>query len=36
MINKIIKKIEVVALFCGVGGLTCGLKKSGLDVIAGF
>ncbi|MCQ2794176.1 MAG: DNA cytosine methyltransferase [Bacilli bacterium] len=28
--------IEVVDLFCGVGGLTCGLKRSGLKVIAGF
>ena len=30
------KKIEVVDLFCGVGGLTCGLNQSGLDVKAGF
>lgn len=28
--------IQVVDLFCGVGGLTCGLKQAGLDVIAGF
>ena len=26
----------VVDLFCGVGGLTCGLKKSGLNVVAGL
>ena len=26
----------VVDLFCGVGGLTCGLKKAGLDVVAGY
>ena len=26
----------VVDLFCGVGGLTCGLEKAGLDVVAGF
>ncbi len=29
-------KIEVVDLFCGVGGLTCGLIQSGLKVKAGF
>ncbi len=29
-------KVQVVDLFCGVGGLTCGLKQAGLDVIAGF
>ena len=28
--------IEVVDLFCGVGGLTCGLNQSGLQVKAGF
>ncbi len=27
---------QVIDLFCGVGGLTCGLIQSGLDVIAGF
>ncbi|MBQ8035961.1 MAG: DNA cytosine methyltransferase [Proteobacteria bacterium] len=27
--------ISAVDLFCGAGGLTCGLKKSGIDVIAG-
>lgn len=26
----------VVDLFCGVGGLTCDLKKAGLDVVAGY
>ena len=29
-------KIEVVDLFCGVGGLTCGLNQSGLKVKVGF
>ena len=28
--------IAVVDLFCGVGGLTCGLKKAGLNVVAGI
>lgn len=28
--------IEVVDLFCGVGGLTCGLRKAGLNVVAGI
>lgn len=27
---------EIIDLFCGIGGLTCGLLKSGLDVVAGF
>jgi len=27
--------VEVVDLFCGVGGLTHGLQKAGLDVVAG-
>ena len=27
---------EVIDLFCGVGGLTCGLLQSGLNVVAGF
>ncbi len=26
----------VVDLFCGVGGLTCGLQKAGLNVVAGY
>ena len=26
----------VVDLFCGVGGLTCGLEEAGLDVVAGY
>ena len=29
-------KFGVVDLFCGVGGLTCGLEKAGLDVVAGY
>lgn len=28
--------ISVVDLFCGVGGLTYGIKKAGLNVVAGF
>lgn len=34
--EKIMNKIEILDLFCGVGGLTCGLKKAGLNVLAGF
>lgn len=30
------EKVSVVDLFCGVGGLTCGLKKAGLNVVAGI
>lgn len=28
--------ISAVDLFCGVGGLTCGLKKAGINVLAGI
>ena len=34
--SKRYKKIEVVDLFSGVGGLTYGLRKSGLSVLAGL
>lgn len=30
------KKIEAVDLFCGIGGLTYGLRQVGVDVIAGL
>lgn len=29
-------KIGAVDLFCGVGGLTCGLQRVGIDVVAGI
>src|SRR6266481_159730 len=29
-------KIKVIDLFCGIGGLTHGLLKEGLDVVAGI
>ena len=28
-------KLQAIDLFCGVGGLTCGLRNSGIEVIAG-
>lgn len=28
--------IKAVDLFCGVGGLTCGLQKAGIPVVAGI
>lgn len=31
-----LRKIKVVDLFCGIGGLTHGLIKEGLDVVAGI
>lgn len=31
-----LKDIAIIDLFCGVGGLTCGLKQAGLNVIAGI
>ena len=30
------KKIKVVDLFCGIGGLSYGFVKKGFDVVAGF
>lgn len=29
-------KINAVDLFCGVGGLTCGIQKAGINVLAGY
>lgn len=29
-------KINAVDLFCGVGGLTCGIQQAGINVIAGY
>ena len=34
--NSSIRKIEAVDLFCGIGGLTHGLQKSGIRVVAGI
>lgn len=33
---SLMKKIKVIDLFCGIGGLTHGLVKEGFDVIAGI
>lgn len=30
------KKYTAIDLFCGAGGLTCGLKQAGFDVLAGI
>ena len=30
------QKIGVIDLFCGIGGLSYGMYKGGLDIIAGF
>ena len=35
MSKKNYKKIVAIDLFCGAGGLTTGLKKAGIDVVAG-
>ena len=29
-------KISAVDLFCGAGGMTNGLRRAGIDVVAGF
>ena len=35
-INSKLNEVGVIDLFCGVGGLTCGLKKAKLNVLAGY
>lgn len=34
--RKNIKKIVAIDLFCGAGGLTCGLQQAGIKVVAGY
>ena len=29
-------KINAIDLFCGIGGLTYGVQKAGINVVAGF
>ena len=29
------RKFKVIDFFCGGGGVTCGLRQAGIDVIAG-
>lgn len=29
-------KINAIDLFCGVGGLTCGMQRAGINVVAGY
>jgi DNA (cytosine-5)-methyltransferase 1 len=36
MANKVKKKIEAIDLFSGIGGLTYGLNKAGIKVLAGL
>ena len=30
-----IQKFKAIDFFCGGGGMTCGLRQAGIDVIAG-
>lgn len=34
--TKRMKTVEAIDLFCGAGGLTCGLRASGVNVLAGL
>lgn len=29
-------RVAAVDLFCGVGGLTCGVQQAGIEVLAGY
>ena len=36
MINKSGENVKIIDFFCGIGGLTHGLIKAGLNVVAGI
>lgn len=34
--NRSLPPIEVIDLFCGIGGLSFGMKSKGFDILAGY
>ena len=33
--NMVLKQYKAIDFFCGGGGMTCGLRQAGINVIAG-